>query len=102
MKYLALPALTALLFTGIAIAAEPSAGAQSSPPPSSDPTASFQQLDKNHDGVISKGEAARDARLKRDFEKCDANRDGKIDINEYQTCVLNQTCAPAAPMGRRY
>ena len=43
---------------------------------------SFQEVDTNHDGVISPTEAAAVEGL--DFSTADANQDGMIDQKEYQ------------------
>jgi hypothetical protein len=43
----------------------------------------FQLLDSNHDGWISKSEAASVPNLTKDFDRYDLNRDGKLDRSEF-------------------
>lgn len=44
---------------------------------------SFQLLDSNHDGWISRSEAASVPDLAKDFDRHDLNRDGKLDRSEF-------------------
>ena len=45
----------------------------------------FNDLDKNHDGFLTKEEASSVKGL--DFAKADTNRDGKLDRAEYAAAV---------------
>jgi hypothetical protein len=45
----------------------------------------FNDLDKDHDGMLSRSEAAGVKNL--DFAKADTNRDGKLDRAEYEAAV---------------
>jgi EF hand len=45
----------------------------------------FNDLDKDHDGMLSRAEAAGVKGL--DFAKADTNRDGKLDRAEYEAAV---------------
>lgn len=63
-------ALVAFGFAGIALA-------QALP--------SFDQVDANHDGVISKDEASKIEGL--DFATCDKNQDGNLSREEYDACA---------------
>ena len=45
----------------------------------------FNDLDKNHDGLLSRAEAASVKNL--DFAKADTNRDGNLDRAEYAAAV---------------
>jgi hypothetical protein len=49
----------------------------------SDSQASFEVLDANKDGGISKDEAAGMKGLSESFDKIDANKDGKLDLKEF-------------------
>ena len=46
---------------------------------------SFDEIDVNRDGVVSKGEAAQVKGL--DFAKADTNRDGKLSRAEYEAAI---------------
>lgn len=46
---------------------------------------SFEELDQNKDGSLSKEEAAKAPSL--DFAKADINRDGRIDRQEYEEAM---------------
>ncbi len=46
---------------------------------------SFDKLDANHDGSLSKNEVANVKGI--DFAKADTNRDGKLDRSEYQAAI---------------
>jgi Ca2+-binding EF-hand superfamily protein len=46
-------------------------------------TASFQDLDKNHDGQISRDEAKQSPQVSKNFDRADANKDGKLDSAEF-------------------
>ena len=47
------------------------------------PKAGFDALDKDHDGYLSRAEAAGDARLLKGFDVADKNSDGKLSRSEY-------------------
>lgn len=67
--------VTALAW-GIALAVEPPAQGASR-------DAMFQRLDRNHDGVISKEEAAHERDFVRAFNDADENHDGQLSADEY-------------------
>lgn len=46
---------------------------------------SFDSVDANHDGVISKDEASQIEGL--DFATCDKNQDGSLSREEYDACA---------------
>ena len=81
MKLITASLLSALLFSGAAIANPlEGKGAQSSAPP-------FEQIDKNKDGALTKSEAKQATGL--DFDKADVNRDGKLSRAEYETAAMS-------------
>src|SRR3569623_2453373 len=43
----------------------------------------FKSLDLNNDGMITKQEAASNAKLAKDFDKHDTDRDGNLSFGEY-------------------
>ena len=43
----------------------------------------FQDLDTNHDGKISKEEANKSPEVSKKFTQADANKDGKLDAAEF-------------------
>ncbi len=43
----------------------------------------FAQLDKNHDGKISKEEAASDTELTDEWDELDEDKDGSVDVTEF-------------------
>jgi hypothetical protein len=45
----------------------------------------FNELDKDHDGTLTKAEAASVKGL--DFAKADTNKDGRLDRAEYEAAV---------------
>lgn len=55
----------------------------------------FEQLDRNHDGYISKTEAKADATLSKDWKVADANGDGKVGQGEFAQFEM-KTAPPAA------
>lgn len=81
-----------LLVTGAAVTLLPLAAAFAQSPsqdPASDPAqqpqqqgASFESLDTNSDGRISKGEAEANANVKAQFSSYDMNGDGYIERSE--------------------
>jgi hypothetical protein len=46
-------------------------------------TATFQDLDANHDGQISRDEAKKSSEVNNKFDQADANKDGKLDAAEF-------------------
>jgi Ca2+-binding EF-hand superfamily protein len=44
---------------------------------------SFQDLDTNHDGQISRDEAKKAPNVSKNFDQTDANKDGKLDSSEF-------------------
>ena len=45
--------------------------------------ATFQDLDANHDGQISRDEAKKSTDVNNKFNQADANKDGKLDAAEF-------------------
>jgi Ca2+-binding EF-hand superfamily protein len=45
----------------------------------------FNELDKDHDGMLTKAEASSVKNL--DFAKADTNKDGRLDRAEYEAAV---------------
>jgi hypothetical protein len=78
MKARVLVSLLALCLTGVAFAQQ---GGKSAAPP-------FDQVDANHDGMISRSEAAKVEGL--DFSKADTNQDGHLDRQEYDAATSGQ------------
>jgi EF hand domain-containing protein len=64
------------------------AGAKAAP-------ATFDQIDTNHDGVISKSE------LLAFFAKMDANQDGSLSRDEYAVGFTSPAAAPAGEGGKK-
>jgi len=58
-------------------------------------TASFQSLDADGNGAISKEEAAHNAALSSAWGAADANQDGQLDMTEFSAMEI--TDAPATP-----
>jgi hypothetical protein len=99
-----------LLIAGTAAALLPFAGAfaQSPPEQQSDPStqpaqespqpqqqgATFESLDTNGDGKISKAEAASNANVSQQFSKYDQNGDGFIEKSEVSNSNKGQTADP--------
>jgi hypothetical protein len=50
----------------------------------------FETLDKDHDGSISRGEAAASPELVKSFATLDRNRDGKLDRTEFSGANLTK------------
>jgi len=72
-------ALLAMATAGTASAQEAAAGSASS-----DTSASFQSLDKNHDGHLTRSEIPSDMTLLRTrLTTYDTNQDGMLDANEF-------------------
>lgn len=68
---------------------QPDQGAQSNQAdkPAKDATAQMKDLDANGDGAISKAEAAKMKGMSEGFDTADANKDGKLDANEFNTAL---------------
>lgn len=86
-RYLAVIAVSALGagFTGIASAGSDAAASAG---------ADLTTLDTDHDGTVSKKEAAKNKDLNKKFSKLDTNKDGKLDSAEFSMFE-----APAADAG---
>jgi hypothetical protein len=82
MKHKMLTVVMAGLFAGAAWAADPMKGG-SNKPAAGKPTASFDQVDTNKDGVISSAEAKKDSTLSRMFKQLDRDNDGQLTQSEY-------------------
>jgi Ca2+-binding EF-hand superfamily protein len=52
---------------------------------------SFQELDTNGDGVISRDEAKKAPAVKAKFDQVDANRDGQLDMAEFAALEAVET-----------
>lgn len=48
-------------------------------------SAEFKRLDTDGDGYISRTEALKDPEVVRTFRRADANKDGRLDLDEYAT-----------------
>jgi hypothetical protein len=48
-------------------------------------SAEFARLDTDGDGYISRKEALKDPEVVRTFRRADANKDGRLDLDEYAT-----------------
>jgi hypothetical protein len=73
----------ALLALGLAIAGSASiALAQTPPPGGGQPGAPQARIDVNGDGVIDRSEAAKVPRLAENFDRLDADKDGRISAEE--------------------
>ena len=94
MKLRMLTALIACLFAGAAWAADPMKGGSADKPAAGTPTASFNQVDSNKDGVISRNEAKGDTTLSRMFKQLDRDNDGQLTEAEYDASA---TGSPARP-----
>ena len=67
--------------TAIALILTFSAGAWAQKNRSGNPA--FDELDKNRDGYLSKQEVAGEKELAKRFARFDANKDGRLDLDEY-------------------
>ena len=56
--------------------------------PKSDP--GFNKLDKNHDGYLSRVEAAKNPELGKNFKAADKNGDGKLSRTEYLSVMTKK------------
>jgi hypothetical protein len=54
----------------------------------------FRQLDANGDGWLSKSEAAKRREVAANFERADANRDGRLSLAEFESIALNRSDQP--------
>lgn len=53
------------------------------PAPKEEPAPLFKELDRNHDGYVTKEEAKRSAEVTARFNELDADRDGRIAAAEF-------------------
>lgn len=91
-----------LLIAGAVAALLPIAGAFAQSPPPAEPAqsqqgATFESLDKDSDGRISKTEASVDANVTQQFSKYDQNGNGFIEKDE----VTTANTAPSADPGKQ-
>lgn len=92
---------TRLLIAGAAVALLPFAGAiAQTPDPATQPSqpaqqgATFESLDTNSDGKISKAEAAANENVNAQFSKYDQNGDGFIERSEVNSANTSQPQSP--------
>jgi len=90
-----------LLVTGAAVTLLPLAGAFAQSPSQDDPAqqpqqqgATFESLDANNDGRISKAEAEANANVKAQFSSYDVNGDGYIERSEVNSTNNSQSETP--------
>lgn len=62
----------------------------------------FDQLDSNHDGQLSKAEAANNKRLLADFDKLDSNHDNLLSKAELQAGMVAMAAEHKAEFERRF
>ncbi len=55
--------------------------------PAKDASTQMKSLDADGDGVISKAEATKMKGMTEGFDTADANKDGKLDANEFSTAL---------------
>jgi len=80
--------ITVIALAGISSAALAQAPAPAETAPTAPPEqASFQKLDTNRDGALSKIEASSDRMLQSNFDTADKNADGKLDAAEYRAAI---------------
>ncbi len=72
----------ALLAFGLAIAGTAAITFAQNPPQGGQPGARHAKIDANGDGVIDRSEAAKAPRLAENFDKLDANKDGRLSADE--------------------
>ena len=82
---------TTLLIAGSALALV--TGSALADRPKDDP--GFSALDKNHDGYISRSEAAGNPTLLKNFKQADKNNDGKLSRAEYLTAMTKKDLSAA-------
>lgn len=100
----------AALALALALAASPVKGQASKTAPASASDAVFAAWDTDHDGMLSRAEFDRaweglreraearvESRLREQFDKVDANRNGAVDAGEYGHLVLVQRAGKSAP-----
>lgn len=75
-KILVIAGSAAALASGSAFAADSKSKASSSDP-------GFNNLDKNHDGKLTRAEAAKNPYLEKRFKEADRNGDGTLSRTEY-------------------
>ena len=54
----------------------------------------FRQLDANGDGWLSQAEAAKRREVGANFERADADRNGRLSFAEFETIALNRSDQP--------
>ena len=80
--------ITVIALAGISSAALAQAPAPAETAPTAPPAqASFQKLDTNRDGALSKIEVSSDRMLQSRFDTADKNADGKLDAVEYRAAI---------------
>jgi hypothetical protein len=80
--------ITVIALAGISSAALAQAPAPAETAPTAPPEqASFQKLDTNRDGALSKIEASSNSMLQSKFDTADKNADGKLDAAEYRAAL---------------
>ena len=97
-RFLTLGAVAALLPIAGALAqspTKPTDPAQS--PPSSQQGASFESLDTNADGKISKAEASVNPNVSAQFSRYDQNGDGYIELSEVNAANNPPAEEPSTP-----
>lgn len=87
-KILVIAGSAAALASGSAFAADSKSKASSSDP-------GFNNLDKNHDGYLSRREAAGNPALAKRFKEADRNGDGKLSRAEYLETMTAQDARTA-------
>src|SRR2546423_13216071 len=68
-------------------AASASTGASSRAAPSAIRYPSFEDCDRNGDGMVDKSEAGSVPGLSANFERADLNKDGKLDPEEFEKAI---------------
>jgi hyperosmotically inducible periplasmic protein len=77
------PLLARITLTTLAFAAAAAGGVAPAADESPHPSQLFLQLDTNHDGYVSRSEAASVRGFDRAFAEADENRDGKLSADEF-------------------
>jgi hypothetical protein len=60
---------------------------ESASPAKQEIVAQFDTLDADHNGALSKSEASKMPGMQETFERADANKDGKLDIAEFESVL---------------